>query len=306
MYPATIDWKQLRFGVEVEFIGGRPGEVELLPGWVMAFEERQTDDTGRESGSELKPPPIRWEDRDQIRIMLDRLRATGATANWNCGLHVHVGLEPWGEAVILPLLEAALKHQESLRQLLDTGADRLIFCPPVTPDMLNRFLAEPGSAAALHNPGRPQSHRCGIHVAPWYDIGTVEIRYANGSLDVREVLNTVELCLRFVAAVGAGRPLPLGPRRMAEELGAPVTGYPRPIPAPQWYRERMWLERILVPHLEPLARSLVPGGEIHHILPVPEGLLMDIEDPDGMTSSHLVRPPAEGWEAVRRLPESFY
>lgn len=40
--------------------------------------------------------------------MLARLRKAGARANWDCGLHVHVSLEPWGEAMVLPLVDAAL------------------------------------------------------------------------------------------------------------------------------------------------------------------------------------------------------
>ncbi|MDG0795104.1 amidoligase family protein [Cohnella ginsengisoli] len=75
MRPALMDWKELRFGVEIEFVGGNPERVELLPGWIMSFDERQIDDTGAESGSELKPPPIKWEDRGQIREMLARLQA---------------------------------------------------------------------------------------------------------------------------------------------------------------------------------------------------------------------------------------
>ncbi|MDF2716450.1 MAG: hypothetical protein K0R28_3375 [Paenibacillus sp.] len=96
MWPKQVDWKDLKFGFEIEFTGGVPEEVELLPGWEMSLDERQIDETGAESGSELKPPPIVWEQREQIREMLSRLRAQGATANWSCGLHVHVGLEPWG------------------------------------------------------------------------------------------------------------------------------------------------------------------------------------------------------------------
>ncbi|UUZ83844.1 amidoligase family protein [Paenibacillus sp. P26] len=56
----TVDWKELTFGVEIEFVGGAPEQVELLPGWIMDLNERQTDDTGDESGSELKPPPLVW------------------------------------------------------------------------------------------------------------------------------------------------------------------------------------------------------------------------------------------------------
>lgn len=298
----TVDWKELTFGVEIEFVGGAPEQVELLPGWIMDLNERQTDDTGDESGSELKPPPLVWGQREQIREMLARLQVTGARANWNCGLHVHVGLKPWGQEGIPRFIEAALMYQDAVRHLFNTGDDRLIFCPPVTPEMIDRYRVNPGEEALRHK-GRPQSHRCGINLAAWFDIGTVEIRYANGSLNYDEVIRTAEFCLRFVAAVGEGRTLSSDPRQMAAQLGVPVSGYPKPIPAPRWYRERMWLEDALIPVLGPLAGRLVPNGEIHHILPHPEGLLVAIEDVDGKVSKHLVHPPAAGWEAARPIPE---
>jgi hypothetical protein len=302
MKSLEMDWKKLRFGVEIEFVCGNPEDVELLPGWVMALDERQIDDTGEESGSELKPPPIRWEDREQIREMLSRLQASGAAANWSCGLHVHVGLEPWGQEALPGFIEAAMLYQDTVRQLLNTGEDRLIYCPSITRDMLERYRSKPGEAALCHK-GRPQSHRCGINLAAWFDIGTVEIRYANGSLDYLEVINTVELCLRFVAAIGAGRKLPREHRDMAIALGAPVGGYPAPIPAPRWYRERMWLEQALVPILSPMASRLVPDGEILHLLPVPDGILAAIEDESGKVSKYVFPFPSAGWEAARRLPD---
>jgi len=295
MWPRTMDWQDLKFGVEIEFIGGDPESTELLPGWIMSLDEHQIDETGAESGSELKPPPIRWEDRGQIREMLRRLRAQGATANWSCGLHVHIGLEQWGESVILPFIDAALQYQQALQDLLQTSEHRLIFCPPVTEAMRERYIADPGPAA-LHNPGRPQSHRCGINLAAWHDIGTVEIRYANGSLDDDEVLNVIELVLRFVAAIGEGRRLPQEPQEMAIALGAPLSGYPPSVLPPRWYKERMWLEETLLPILTPLAAEIVEGGEILNILPTADGIVVGIEDPEGVLGQYVARPSAAGWE----------
>ncbi|KIL39971.1 hypothetical protein SD70_16415 [Gordoniibacillus kamchatkensis] len=297
MKSLRTDWRSLQFGVEIEFVGGTPETVELLPGWIMSLDERQIDDTGEESGSELNPPPLRWEDREQIREMLARLRAHGATANWNCGLHVHVGLEPWGPDAVPRFIDAALLYQEAVRALLKTSEDRLAFCPPVTREMRDRFRSERAEAALRHK-GRPQSHRCGINLAAWFDIGTVEIRYANGSLNDDEVIRTVEFCLRFVAAIGEGRTLPGDPKQLAAELGAPVSGYPEPIPAPRWYRERIWLENALVPVLAPLAANLVQDGEILHILPEPDGIGVAIEDADGKLHKYLLHPPSAGWEVA--------
>lgn len=299
MWPKHVNWQELKFGVEIEFVGGAPEQVELLPGWVMSLDELQIDETGAESGSELKPPPILWEQREQIRVMLDRLKAQGATANWSCGLHVHVGLEPWGQPIVLPIVEAAVSMQEALRDLLRTSDHRMLYCPPVTGTIPHRFRAEP-KESALRRTGRPQSHRCGINAAAWFDIGTVEIRYANGSLDYGEVLRTVELCLRFVAAVGEGRRLPNDSVRLAEELGVPAGGYPAPVPPPQWYKERMWLEETLLPVIAPHVASLEPDGEVHHIVPVADGILVAVENAEGMLHSYIFRPAADGWELLRR------
>ncbi|GIP40510.1 hypothetical protein J31TS4_37900 [Paenibacillus sp. J31TS4] len=300
MWPRTIEWTELTFGVEIEFVGGAPTELELLPDWEMALDERQIDETGEESGSELKPPPIRWADREQIRTMLRRLREQGALANWSCGLHVHVGLEPWGEDALLPMLEAALASQQALEGLLRTSGHRLLFCPPVLPEMVSRFREAPCSEA-LRRTGRPQSHRCGLNFAAWYDIGTVEIRYANGSLDEDEVLRTIELCLRYVAALGAGWTLPTEPPALAERLGVPAEGYPPPAPAPRWFQERMWLEEMLRPILAPLALQLAPAGEIHHILPVEDGLLLAVETQDDKLDRAVVKPGPGGWRLDRVL-----
>ncbi|BBH24342.1 hypothetical protein Back11_56870 [Paenibacillus baekrokdamisoli] len=303
MWPKTVDWKNLRFGVEIEFIDGNPEHVELLPGWVMSLDERQIDETGAESGSELKPPPIRWDDREQIRVMLKRLEAQGATVNWSCGLHVHIGLEPWGQDIVLPLLDAALLYQQALQALLQTSEHRLIFCPPVTPVMRQGYTSNPSPSAVRHL-GRPQSHRCGINTAAWFDVGTVEIRYGNGSLNIDEILNTIELCLRFVSAIGAGSKLADDdPHTMAVELGAPTKGYPAPISTPRWYNERTWLEEALIPVLAPFAANLVEGGEIHHILPVADGILVAIEQPGGAMCKYVFAPPSAGWELKREHVE---
>lgn len=300
MWPKVVDWKDLRFGIEIEFIGGNPEELELLPGWVMSLDERQIDETGTESGSELKPPPILWEDRKQIQTMLTRLQEQGATVNWSCGLHVHIGLEPWGQEAVLPLVDAALQYQEALQALFHTSEHRLLFCPPLTAEMREHFIVNPSSDAVRYH-GRPQSHRCGINLAAWFDIGTVEIRYPNGSVNYDEILHTIELCLRFVAAIGAGRKLSTDPRSLALELEAPVHGYPAAISTPQWHQERTWLEESMIPILSPLASDLVPNGQIHHVLPVPDGMLVAIEDSEGKLFNYVLQPPAVGWTVVRQM-----
>lgn len=302
MWPRTIDWTELRFGVEIEFMDADPTSIPLLPGWKMPDNEKQSDDRGGEGGGELQSPPLRWQEREQIREMLDRLKAAGARVTWSCGLHVHVGVEAWGEAIILPMVDAALSSQEALIGLFQTSRHRLVFSPPITPAMREQYLLE-RKPEALGYYGRPESHRCGINPKPWFDIGTVEIRYPNASLVYDEVARTVETCLRFVAAVGAGTSLPGDAEGLAKALGVPDEGYPPPAAAPRWHLERRWLEDTLVPVLQPLCDQLAPGGEILSIRPVPEGLLVTVEYEWPRIERFVFRPEVGGgWAPVPGAP----
>lgn len=302
MWPRRIDWTALRFGVEIEFMDADPKAVPLLEGWMMPANEQQTDDTGDEGGGELQSPPIRWQDREQIREMLSRLNVVGARVTWSCGLHVHVGVEAWGEAIIVPMLDAALICQEGLQALFQTSHHRLVFCSPVMPEMREAYLKEPRREVLGHH-DRPESHRCGINTQAFFDIGTVEIRYPNASLAYDEVLRAVEACLRLVVAVGGGRVLPAGPGELAEALGVGTDGYPPPQAAPRWHLERRWLEDLLVSVLAPKVEQVAPGGEILSIRPVPEGLLVTVELEWPRTERFVFRPDVGGdWALLPDAP----
>lgn len=237
-----------------------------------------------------------------ILVVFKKFSDKGQENNWSCGLHVYIGLEPWGQDILIPLLDASLLYQDLIKSLMHTTSHRLIFCPPVTLQMRQLFISE-SCADVLYHRGRPQSHRCGINLASWFDIGTVEFRYANGSLNYDEILNTVEFYLRFVAAIGSGHKLPCEPISMARELGSPRSGFPPATSIPRWFQERTWLENSFIPILTPLLNTFIPDGEIHHILPLPEGILVAMETSDGELCKYIVCPPSEGWKVVRQITE---
>lgn len=175
-------------------------------------------------GGELISPPLTWAQRGQVREMLARLRRSPVRANWDCGTHVHVGIEPWGEAVLPPLLEATLACQDALRALAQTTGYRMIYAPYLTAEMVRRHAEQPGKAALRHC-GPPYSQRCGVNA-------------------------------------GAGRSLPGEPAALAAALGVPVRGYPPPQAPPLWRQKQLWLEDALLPALAPLALAQHPGGSV--------------------------------------------
>lgn len=297
MWPRDVPWDSLRFGIEFEFVGADPEKVELVPGWTMDTGESQRALSGDWSGAEIKPGKLVWADREQIGKTLDALRAAGGDVNWSCGLHVHVGLDPWGADILLPLIDAALTTQVALRELFQTPSDRLLFAPAVTQAQREAWIATPGEDA-LNHAGRPQGSRSGVNVAAWYEFETVEIRFPNATMDPDEACRTVELCLRWVAAVGAGRTLPSGASELAAALDVPETGYPPPHPQPLWHKREEQLTELLFPVLQPLVEAEVPGAEILFVRPTPEGLYVKTDLGDRTNHRFMFRASADGFELL--------
>ena len=295
MWPREVPWDALRFGVEIEFVEADPAAVALVPGWTMDRSEQQRVPSGAYSGAEAKPGKLAWAERHQIGVMFDGIVAAGGAVNWSCGLHVHVGLEPWGFDVVGPLVDATLATQGGLRALLQTAQHRGLFTPDLTPALRDAWRADPDDEDALRHRGRPQSSRCGVNVAAWYDFQTVEIRFPNATLDPDPAYRTVELCLRWVAAVGADRVLPTDAAELAAALGAPDTGYPPPHPEPIWHQREELLTELLAPVLQPMISAEVPGAQILFVRPTAEGFYAKTDRGNRDNHRFWFRPHAGGF-----------
>ena len=277
VWPRDIDWRQLRFGVELEFVDVDPASVALLDGWTLDDGESQRSLTGGWSGGEIKSPHLVWSEREQIATMLERIETAGGAMNWSCGLHVHVGLVSWGAAILPALLDATLATQDALRELFQTPAHRMLFCPSLTEAQRQAWTANPDEDLLNHS-GRPQGRRCGVNVAAWYAFGTVELRYPNATLRGDEAIQSAQLALRWVAAVGAGRELPRmsTAAELAEALDMPVSGYPTPAPEPVWHHREELLNTLMIPVLQPLVAAELGSedAEILFVRPTPEGFFV--------------------------------
>lgn len=298
MWPRDIDWRSLRFGVEIEFVGIAPEAVERLDGWSVDPEERMRALDGSYEGGEIKSPPIDWSQRGQIETMMARIKTAGASVNWSCGFHVHVGLEPWGVDALPALLDAALTTQTALRELFQTPSHRLIFCPLVTRAQRDAWLAAPSEDALCHV-GRPQGHRSGINLAAWYEFGTVELRFANGTLDADRALRGVELALRWVAAVGRSAALPGEREALVAALEVAAEGYPPPHPEPVWHAREEQLSALMIPILQPQITAEVPDAEILWVRPTPEGLYVKTDSGDRCNHRFWFEPHAQGFRLLR-------
>lgn len=133
MWPLDVPWDSLSFGVEIEFVEADSAMVTLVPGWTMDRTEQQRVLSGAYSGGEAKPGKLTWAEREQIGAMFEAIADAGGEVNWSCGLHVHVGLEPWSFDIVGPLVDAALATQGALRELLHTAEHRGVFTPRQPP-----------------------------------------------------------------------------------------------------------------------------------------------------------------------------
>ncbi|MEM7151780.1 MAG: amidoligase family protein [Myxococcota bacterium] len=297
-WPREVDFRQLRFGVELEFAETDASRVVLPRGWSLDPSERMLAMTGEFSGGEIKPSPLRWAQREGIAAGLRAIAEAGGVVNWSCGLHVHVDLASWGSAVLPAVLEAALQTQSALRELFATAEHRMLYCPAVTAAQCDAHAADP-CEAALRHAGRPEAARSGINVSAWYDFGTVELRYPNATLDPESALRCVELCLRWVSAVGAGVSLPSEAQALAAALDMPGTGYPPPHPQPVWHRREEQLTELMIPILQPMCMAERPGARILFVRPTPEGLYVKTDSGNEVNHRFWFRPHAAGFELLR-------
>jgi hypothetical protein len=58
----------------------------------------------------------------------------------------------------------------------------------------------------------------------------------------------------------------------------------------------VWLEEALLPLFASHAEQLEPGGEVHHIVPTSDGIMVAIETGGDELRYYTVTPPANGWE----------
>jgi hypothetical protein len=122
--------------------------------------------------------------------------------------------------------------------MLQTATHRYLYNVPTTRRILNAFEKARdtvGRQRALTYGPRPFSQRGGINLHAFWKHGTIEYRFANGSLAYQEVKRVIALYLKYTAAVIEQRDLPDTPSALAKALSVAPSGYPAPKKAPRWW-----------------------------------------------------------------------
>ena len=166
--------------------------------------------------------------------------------------------------LLLPALDASSRYGEGAKRARAhrSPPPRLRAADDTSDPRCRRQGRSQRNRGALLNGKRPASGRGGINLRSLFDTGSVEFRLPNGSLDPDAIDRTVELWLRWIAAVGHGeetsrntRRARTSARRALSRLSKTPRG-PSLVVAPTGDRPRV--VPVLLPHCQHWFRELYP------------------------------------------------
>jgi hypothetical protein len=160
--------------------------------------------------AELVSPVLVESDLELLMRVVEELRATGATVNRHCGVHVHIGaaacaVEHLNKAIdILIELEPVV-----IARMLGIHEERKRFAPLMSNDFIERFRnnrprthedlllmwAGPDYNERRRRDRYDIARYNGFNLHSYAYRGTVEFRYFNGTVDAKRVAEYVKLCL---------------------------------------------------------------------------------------------------------------
>lgn len=235
----TTTNKEIRFGVEIETVGGRRSKLveavnSVVHGVVtQAFDGynsvyvtapdgrawRLMDDgslTGRGTscpGTEIVSPILTHADMDTLQAIVRALRAAGASVDGSCGIHIHVDGTAFKAAprAIVNITRMWARYEELVGLAIDLLPSRKArFCRPVRADFLDRLDAmKDPTLDALNRawygaltPNPRHYHESRYHALNLHAIwnkGTIEFRLFNGTLHAGKIRSYVQLCTSVAA-----------------------------------------------------------------------------------------------------------
>lgn len=225
---------ELTFGIEIETQGiSKPRAVEVIANVIGGQVDRYSysctavapdgrkwkavSDGSIGNGAEVVSPILTYSDIPQLQEICRALRRNGATVDHRCGIHVHVGAQPFNAKSLGRLVSYWNRQELILQQMFNCRPGRFgHWARPVDA----AFLAEvenrrPGNLDQLnrawygrHNPS-PQHydgtryHGLNLHNV-WYR-GTIEFRTFDATLHAGKVKAYVQFCLAMANKALRGR-----------------------------------------------------------------------------------------------------
>ena len=223
----TTTMKTLKFGVEIELNGEKETMARAIHsvvggrlGWNSVTDRRGrvwdvVSDASLTRGlanGEVVTPILGYDDLDELLRVVAALRAAGCAPDAKCGVHVHVGVEHLEIRAITNLMKLVFKQERLIEHALGIQQSRLeSYCRPMREDFMRRLETRtPRTKEDLRRiwyEGTPrdverkyhESRYTGVNLHAFFQKGTTEFRYFEGTNDPDKIKAYVQLCLSLVA-----------------------------------------------------------------------------------------------------------
>lgn len=200
------------------YVGGYYMKTELLLPDGRAF-ICMTDASIRGTGTEIVSPILKGEaDMQLLQTIVRTLRTLGvkSSADYGCGIHVHVGVGHVDAPALGRIVATVAKFDGFIRKAVDVASSRSQWCKPIeqprvarliraeTKEQIARAWYNTNSASTIdycvrNHYDQSRYYGLNLHSVFYNNRGTAEFRYFDGTLHAGLVRSYVVLALGLVA-----------------------------------------------------------------------------------------------------------
>jgi hypothetical protein len=228
----------LKFGIEIEYHGSPSAVADAMQNSGLPFMDRRNQYSGFSHthwmlkydgsvthGGELVSPPLDFDDpaqRAQVTTAILAMQQAGVTPHNDAGIHIHVEASHEDGTKFTPREAAAAvrffhKFQDIIYRIASSGWSKIrprnSYFKPVEKDMAEKMMkvrTESALIKAWYGDSRiPTEHYDdsryrGINLHSFFQMGTIEFRVFNSSLNPDRVQAYVALCCAIIRDVRNG------------------------------------------------------------------------------------------------------
>jgi len=234
----VVDFRELKFGIEIETTGRTRGTVakaiqSVVGGTVehvghpSAYDphhvvdakgrlwkvvaDSSLSDAPSNLRAEIVSPVLTYQDIPELQEVVRAVRKCGSKATDTCGCHIHVDGSLFTGRTLANLVKIFYKQQELIIQALGVRPDRLAkYTKKIGPDLVKRIERKrPQNLDQMNqlwygqynpSPQHYDSHRyCVLNLSSMFYRGSIEMRAANSSLHA----GVIRAYVVFVLALAA-------------------------------------------------------------------------------------------------------